>query len=511
MSQKKKQNVGKLQIAILIRILLPMFLMGAVIVTLVLSENKKLLRESAGAHMEVIAGFVQEAYETRYPGDYLLVGEDLISLYKGNEDITCDYSIIDALKEKTGLEISIIHGNTRILTTLTNQNGERQISTGINAAIYNDMVKEPKVLYYDLNVEGQAYYACYVPLFNSDGSLGVIVSVASPMESVLNEARGHIVPIIAIILVSLLAAAIYGLAYTKGIVGAIEQIRAFLGGMKKGALNNVMGKDVIAREDEIGIAGKAIVDMQSAMKILVERDALTALYNRRCGSLKLQNTQKTAEKQGTKFSLVLGDIDFFKKVNDTYGHEAGDVVLKKVSEIMKKHMLGKGFVARWGGEEFLLVYDHMEEKEAIKALGNILTEIRETVIVYGEQEIRVTMTFGIIKGSVETDYGELLRKADENLYFGKAEGRNRIIRESLTRPGERDIYMEQPSGQSDVGKWMPAEGNLKESGEKELQMQEVQEKDVVVGFDLDENDIVGKMLECMSEDILGEKKDDTEI
>ena len=126
------------------------------------------------------------------------------------------------------------------------------------------------------------------------------------------------------------------------------------------------------------------------------------------------------------FCVCIGDIDFFKKVNDTYGHAGGDIVLKSISNILREHMNTLGFVARWGGEEFLLVFDRMELDEAASSLQSLLDKIRHMEIDYDNCLIHVTMTFGIVSGA-EGDQDTLLRLADNKLYEGKAGGRNRII------------------------------------------------------------------------------------
>ena len=129
--------------------------------------------------------------------------------------------------------------------------------------------------------------------------------------------------------------------------------------------------------------------------------------------------------------MVIGDIDFFKKVNDTYGHEVGDKVLVAVAKALKNSMTGSGFVARWGGEEFLIVFDETEYDEGLKKLQVCMDNVRKLQIADErlEMPIQVTMTFGITAGGAEDDMDNLLRIADERLYEGKTGGRNRIVGE----------------------------------------------------------------------------------
>ena len=124
--------------------------------------------------------------------------------------------------------------------------------------------------------------------------------------------------------------------------------------------------------------------------------------------------------------MAIGDIDFFKRVNDTYGHECGDLVLKNIAACLKRHMAGKGFAARWGGEEFLLVYDHMDVREAYRYLQRLNFEIHDLDSCFDGRTVRITMTFGLVPGDTD-DISQLLRNADQKLYDGKAAGRDCIM------------------------------------------------------------------------------------
>lgn len=126
--------------------------------------------------------------------------------------------------------------------------------------------------------------------------------------------------------------------------------------------------------------------------------------------------------------MAIGDIDDFKHVNDTYGHECGDVVLKEISKLMKKSMLGKGFAARWGGEEFLLVFKGMDLDAASDVLSGFLGEVRKKEIPFNDQIVKVTMTFGIVTGDAER-LERIVSEADKKLYYGKNNGKNQIVKQ----------------------------------------------------------------------------------
>ena len=125
--------------------------------------------------------------------------------------------------------------------------------------------------------------------------------------------------------------------------------------------------------------------------------------------------------------ITIGDIDFFKKVNDTYGHECGDEVLRTLAAVFKKEMEGHGVVARWGGEEFIFVFEGVNGDEAMVLLDHLQRAIRDTVINYEGLQLKVTMTFGLVEYNTKLRLDENINIADERLYIGKEKGRDRII------------------------------------------------------------------------------------
>ncbi len=154
-------------------------------------------------------------------------------------------------------------------------------------------------------------------------------------------------------------------------------------------------------------------------------DQLTGLYNRRRAKDYLADL--IAENNGSAISLALGDIDFFKKVNDTYGHDSGDEVLKKIAKTMMETMRSNTFISRWGGEEFLIVFPNCNGDEAHIALERLRMAIHDSETVVGEQHIKVTMTFGLVEYDYGGDFENSIKLADENLYRGKESGRNQVV------------------------------------------------------------------------------------
>jgi len=152
-------------------------------------------------------------------------------------------------------------------------------------------------------------------------------------------------------------------------------------------------------------------------------DALTGLYNRRYF---MEITQEYAE-QGRFFLLILGDIDDFKKINDNFGHHIGDQVLKNIGIVMKRHCLSQnGFAFRYGGEEFAVVLPRTDDETARGFIQSIMDEMSHQSTAYDNQNLCVTMSFGVTRydGSVNVD--DLLIKADKLMYQSKKSGKNQV-------------------------------------------------------------------------------------
>ncbi len=181
----------------------------------------------------------------------------------------------------------------------------------------------------------------------------------------------------------------------------------------------------VCSESSQELEGK-LLEYNEILEKQANEDALTGLYNRRKGREVLNAIAENPAMAGN-CSVCIADIDFFKKVNDTYGHDAGDEVLRTLSGLFEKEMRRKDFVARWGGEEFLFVFLNCSGEEANDILEQLRRKVQETTIHAGEYQINVTMTFGLADFLPGEGIDETLKAADQKLYRGKQEGRNRII------------------------------------------------------------------------------------
>ena len=155
-------------------------------------------------------------------------------------------------------------------------------------------------------------------------------------------------------------------------------------------------------------------------------DVLTGLYNRRYLYEVGPGLVAAAERYGTPLSLAIFDIDRFKRVNDTYGHPAGDRVLREVGRVLKKGVRSSDIVVRYGGEEFLVLMPGTDLGRAFIVVEKLRREIEEADIVPEEGAKRVTVSGGVAEFIRGMDLDDLIHDADEALYRAKRAGRNRI-------------------------------------------------------------------------------------
>lgn len=164
------------------------------------------------------------------------------------------------------------------------------------------------------------------------------------------------------------------------------------------------------------------------INLMATTDGLTGVYNHRHFQEKFSEVLERAKRYDEIFSLILLDIDFFKKVNDTYGHPVGDLVLKKVSQKIKSSSRKIDIVARYGGEEFAIILPQIDRDNALKFAERLRKEISEMTIIFDGGKLNVTVSMGI--SSFPSDGQEkavLIDKADKCLYEAKKLGRNRVI------------------------------------------------------------------------------------
>jgi diguanylate cyclase (GGDEF)-like protein len=173
---------------------------------------------------------------------------------------------------------------------------------------------------------------------------------------------------------------------------------------------------------------QAEMEKREKIALLLEEttrtDFLTKMVNRRAMHRYLQNEMARIERSGGHFSLVLVDIDYFKNINDQFGHGIGDNVLIALSPAFEKSVREQDIVARWGGEEFLILLPNTTQAEALEQAERLRQLLDSEVLQIDRYPHRVTASFGVCEFSSGEDLETLLKHADVALYHAKALGRN---------------------------------------------------------------------------------------
>ena len=176
-----------------------------------------------------------------------------------------------------------------------------------------------------------------------------------------------------------------------------------------------------------------VVQLQTNLECAEEaglRDVVTAIGNRRFFDASFIEEVEKARRQGNQMCLALADIDKFKQVNDRFGHLVGDRLLRLFANILVQNVRGQDKVARFGGEEFALIFPGARIDEAVTAVERIRVVLESkqwTIEPSGERVGKVTASFGVAKLRADESPNDLLRRVDERLYEAKVQGRNRIV------------------------------------------------------------------------------------
>jgi diguanylate cyclase (GGDEF)-like protein len=171
------------------------------------------------------------------------------------------------------------------------------------------------------------------------------------------------------------------------------------------------------------------------LKYIAYTDELTDLYNHRYFHQLLETEFNRARRYDRPFSLIMFDLDDFKKVNDEFGHLRGDIVLKEMGAHVKRNVRGSDFVARYGGEEFAVILPETDSKGASILAERLRKDIEQMKIVTDGNTINVTISVGVatyMPGSSLRDKSEMIGAADKALYLSKRTGKNKISAMELT-------------------------------------------------------------------------------
>jgi len=186
-------------------------------------------------------------------------------------------------------------------------------------------------------------------------------------------------------------------------------------------------KSKLLLEDQVQRRTAELMEANRQLAIVSKSDPLTGLHNRRgfveAAELEICRSQR----MNRPLAIGLADIDFFKEVNDRYGHDSGDVVLKYIASLLRKGLRTHDIVGRWGGEEFIFLFSEAKMDKVYDIAERIRSVVEQSSVETDGQEINVTITIGLKEYVFKDTFEANLKCADEALYSGKEMGRNRVI------------------------------------------------------------------------------------
>lgn len=418
--KKHKSMVNK----ILLMIIITGLILGAVIIT-------------AGAYM------IYNATESGIESEIRTAGQTFANLYDAEYDgdlyydgVVCRAGDIiiteDDFKRINGyiscendVDFTLFHSDTRVFTSVKNVDGSFAVGTKAADDVTKNVLKNGKdYLNMKVLVNDTYYMGYYVPINAQNGDTIGMLFAGKPLETAKANAINAVVRFIVLTLATLFCALGICFFRTRKMLADYGEINRCLATLSDGDFSVKLADRILKRNDEIGDTASHVIKLRENLRDMVERDPLTTLYNRRCCRSRLESLAA----HGNGYCAVMGDIDHFKNINDTYGHAAGDYVLKSISALIKSHChQNGGFAARWGGEEFLIIFPNFSADDARLIIDALLTEIRSSDFNYEGTKIDVTMTFGISRNIDGESCDSTIKRADELLYDGKTSGRNRIM------------------------------------------------------------------------------------
>lgn len=400
-------------------VLLPIVILGILTILVGATLLYQFYTQSIYDEVTATTNMMIDCLDLTVRGDYSYENGMLL---KGDINIS-DSTMLYRVKEESQIDTTIFWQDTRILTTIENEYGVSAVGTKASKPIINAvLVNGENYFSNQLEINGVKYIGYYIPLKNSNQEIVGMVFAGKKKSLVHQQIRTLLIWFVTFSLSVIIVALIFTIGFSNRITKDIDSINQFLKTISDGNLNAVLDPQITKRNDEIGAIGMFASKMRSDLHTLIEKDSLTSLYNRRSCNHRLQELTE----KNINYSVVMCDIDWFKKINDTYGHDAGDYVLVELSSLIQENIENIGFASRWGGEEFLLVYQQNFE-ETKQKIEHLQQTIRTHEFTYHATPIHVTMTFGIHPKESEVTFEETIKEADKKLYIGKNNGRNQIV------------------------------------------------------------------------------------
>lgn len=418
---------SKLRASMLRATLLPVLIFGICIIICSVRQTESSVYQEVESGLENVAQMTMYLYEETYPGDYAYDSASK-TLYKGGKKVEGASKFLEHYKECSGTDVTIFYKDVRVITTIKDKNGDPIVGTRINSIVKKEVYEGRQAHFYSKStIENENYFSYYCPLFDENDQCVGMVFAGKPSDYVDWIVWKSVVPILLLVLLSMIILIFVIWNYADHLNRAFRQLQRFLGNVEEGDFTVELSEMLTKRKDEIGQMAGTAVRMQHSLRDLVQRDSLTGLYNRHYGEIWMKQVKEEARDTGEPFSIAIADIDFFKKFNDCYGHDCGDMVLRKVSELLQTQVGRQGYVSRWGGEEFLIIFKRFTLEESVNFAKEIREKLHRTELRYHNDGFHVTLTIGVAAGDSEKSIESMVKCADCALYEGKRNGRDQVV------------------------------------------------------------------------------------
>ena len=418
---------SKLRASMLRATLLPVLIFGICIIICSVRQTESSVYQEVESGLENVAQMTMYLYEETYPGDYAYDSASK-TLHKGGKKVEGASKFLEHYKECSGTDVTIFYKDVRVITTIKDKNGDPIVGTRINSIVKKEVYEGQQAHFYSKStIENENYFSYYCPLFDENDQCVGMVFAGKPSDYVNWIVWKSVVPILLLILLSMIILIFVIWNYADHLNRAFRQLQRFLENVEEGDFTVELSEMVTKRKDEIGQMAGTAVRMQHSLRDLVQRDSLTGLYNRHYGEIWMKQVKEEAKDTGEPFSIAIADIDFFKKFNDCYGHDCGDMVLRKVSELLQTQVGRQGYVSRWGGEEFLIIFKHFTLEESVNFAKQLMEKLHRTELRYHNDYFHVTLTIGVAAGDCEKSIESMVKGADCALYEGKRNGRDQVV------------------------------------------------------------------------------------
>lgn len=418
---------SKLRASMLRATLLPVLIFGICIIICSVRQTESSVYQEVESGLENVAQMTMYLYEETYPGDYAYDSASK-TLYKGGKKVEGASKFLEHYKECSGTDVTIFYKDVRVITTIKDKNGDPIVGTRINSIVKKEVYEGRQAHFYSKStIENENYFSYYCPLFDENDQCVGMVFAGKPSDYVDWIVWKSVVPILLLVLSSMIILIFVIWNYADHLNRAFRQLQRFLGNVEEGDFTVELSEMLTKRKDEIGQMAGTAVRMQHSLRDLVQRDSLTGLYNRHYGEIWMKQVKEEARDTGEPFSIAIADIDFFKKFNDCYGHDCGDMVLRKVSELLQTQVGRQGYVSRWGGEEFLIIFKRFTLEESVNFAEEIREKLHRTELRYHNDGFHVTLTIGVAAGDSEKSIESMVKCADCALYEGKRNGRDQVV------------------------------------------------------------------------------------